>query len=293
MTAFAFNLVKINGNLLPGVRQPSFQRREKQAVSESDGTIWQTSAPVIRAAPMARFSTVAVRSLFNLMGTATRPPHIALDGVNGLELIGAKINASTPGYDGASVHASRKGALGLIMLSSLTWRPGDVAEATCDAYWRTASGATDPILPATVALPSIPINTEQLVLSSVSTVPAGKILSLDIGIAHQVENNDDMCFDLGLPFPVLLKQPGVGGAVEIQGTIETTDLTSVLSNGVIASTFTVLNHNGVGLSSQTATLTVNSAQIREEEIAGKPSSRRISFRGTWDGTSFPITATTA
>lgn len=292
MTAFAFRVVKINGTLLPGVRLPDFQRREKQMPSEADGSIYQTSSPVLRAAPMARWATIAVKTLWGLFGTATRPPYILLDGTNGLELIGPKINATTPGYDATAVHASRKGLSGLIMLAGLSWRPGDVVEATVEAFWTTSAGGTDPITSAAVALPTIPVNTEQLVLSSVSGIPSTRIASLDVAITHQVENNDEtICYNAGLPFPVLLKQPGVGGSVEVIATFETTDLTTTISNGTVVITMGVLNHNGVGLAAGTAVMTINSPQIREEQISGSPASRRVTVRGTWDGTNFPVALT--
>lgn len=289
MSAFAFNLVRLNNTMLTGIRSPSFQPRETQMPSETDGTIYQTSSPVIRAAPMARFSTIAVRSLFSLFGS-TRPPYVAMDGTNGLELIGAQIGTNVPGYASGTVHARRQGLNGLVALSGLSWRPRDVVEATVDAYWIAAAGGTNPVPPTTIALPTIPVNTEQLVLTGVSGIPATRITSLDLSITHQIENNDEsICYNTGLPYPILTKQPGVGGTVEIIQTVETLDLTTTLSNGTVTSTFGVLNHNGLGLGASTAFFTLNNPQIREEEVAGKPATRRITIRGTWDGTNSPIT----
>lgn len=294
MTAFAFNAVKLNNAFLKGIRQPDFQVREKQVVSDTDGSIWQTSAPVIRAAPMAKFDTVAVKALFALMGTSSFPPFVALDGTNGLELLGLKINPTGPGYDATAVHASRKCLNGLLMLSGLSWKPGEVLSASVDAYLLATAGGTNPVVASTVALPSIPVNTEQLVLSSISGIPSTRIAAWDVAIAHQVENNDEqVCYNHGLPYPVLAKQPGTGGAVEIILTVETTDLTTAVTNGAVTSTFGVLNHNGVGLAAGTATVVLNNPQIREESIGSKPAMRKITIRATWDGTTQPITIATA
>lgn len=294
MTAFAFNVVKLNNAFLKGIRQPDFQVREKQAVSDTDGSIWQTSAPVIRAAPMARFDTVAAKALFVLMGTSSFPPFVALDGTNGLELLGLKINATGPGYDATSVHASRKCLNGLLMLADLSWKPGEVLTATAEAYLIATVGSTNPVVASTIALPTVPVNTEQLVLSTISGIPSTRIASWDVSISHQVENNDEqICYNHGLPYPVLAKQPGTGGAVEVLLTIETTDLTTAISNGTVVSTFAVLNHNGVGTSAGTATVTLNNPQIREEGITGKPAMRKIVIRATWDGSTQPITIATA
>ena len=294
MTAFAFSIVKINNVAQFGVRSPDYQPREKQLPADQDGTVWQTSSPVIRAAPMLKWSTVAVKTLLALFGTTSRPPYVALDGVNGIEVIGAKINATGPGYDATAVHASRKCLNGLVMLAGLSWKPGDVVEASCEAFLTGTAGGTNPVVTATVAAPTIPVNTEQLVLSSITGIPSTRILSLDVAISHQVENNDDViCYNAGLPYPLLCKQPGVAGPVEWLATFETTDLTTALTNGTITVVFGVLNHNGVGLAAGTATLVLNNCQIREEGIAGKPGSRKVTARATWDGTSYPGTIATA
>lgn len=296
MSAFAFSLVKANNAFITGIKSPSYERREQFGIAAQDGTLYQTSAPVIRAAPKATFTTVAIKALFTVLGSGGALPFVALDGTNGCELIGTKINTTGPGYDTAAVHASRKGVAGMIFLSGIRWSPGQIAEAMCDVFWTTAAGGTDPVVPASIALPTIPVNTEQLVLST-CTVPAGalsRIQSLDLSIAHQAENNDDaICFNTGLPFPVLLKQAGIGGAAEVMLTIETLDLTTVMSNGTVTLVFGVLNHNGVGLAAGTATVVINSAVVREDTISGTPAGRRITIRGTWDGTTKPVTTATA
>lgn len=296
MSAFAFNLVRLNNAFITGIKSPSYERREQFAIATQDGTLYQTSAPVIRAAPKATFTTVAVKALFTLFGGAGALPFVVMDGTNGCELIGTKINTAGPGYDATAVHASRKGVAGMVFLSGIRWSPGQIAEAMCDVLWTTAAGGTDPVVIATVALPTIPVNTEQLVLST-CTVPAGvlsRITSLDLAVTHQAENNDDaICFSTGLPFPMLLKQAGVGGSAEIVLTIETLDLTTVMTNGTVTVVFGVLNHNGVGLAAGTATITINAAQIRADTISGMPGVRRITVRGTWDGTNRPMTITTA
>jgi hypothetical protein len=299
MTAFAFNLVRLNNTLLSGVRQPDFQRREKYAPLETDGTLYQTSRPVIRAAPMAGFTTVAFRALVQSLTATSGIPYTLLDGTNGLELIGAKINPTSPGYDSTvSVHARRQHLNGLLMLKGISWRPGDVAEASVEAFFTSAAGGTDPTVGTSITLPAIPTGTEQLVLSGITmpggTISATRVTGFDLSINHQVENNDDaICFNTGLPFPILLKQPGVGGTAEIGLSLEVLDLTGTLANGAVSAVFTRLAHNGVGLTTGTVTIALANCQIREAGIGSKPGARKLDIFPTFDGTTAAFTATAA
>lgn len=297
MTAFAFNLVRLNNtgnNLLKGIRQPDFQRREKYAPLETDGTLYQTSRPVIRAAPIASFSTVAMRTLVSSLTSAAGIPYQLLDGTNGCELIAGKINPSGPGYEAGSVHARRRYLNGLLMIKGISWRPGDVAEMAAEAFFTAAAGSTDPLTADAIALPTIPVGTEQLVLSSITmpggTISATRVMGYDLSINHQVENNDEsICYNTGLPFPLILKQPGVGGTAEIGLSLEVLDLTGTLANGNVSATFTQLTHNGVGLAATGITVALGNCQIREAGISGKPGARKLDIFPTWDGTTQALT----
>lgn len=297
-SSFAFNMVKLNGSLLTGISSPSFDRREIEKPLAHDATLHQTGASVIRTAPMASFTTVAMRALFSILGTGDEVPFIALDGTNGLELIGGKIATAAPGYLGTSTHASRKMASGDAYLRRVSWTPGDVARAEMEVFGIGATGSTDPAASATVALPTLPTNTEQMVLSGLSLngFAPTEIASLDIQITHQGENNDDeICYNTGLPHPVLCKRAGVGGATEVILTAEILDLTSTWTNGAVAAVFTSLATQSVGLGSPTATVTINTPLIREKIIRGedgRPAKRQITARGLFDGTNRPITITT-
>jgi len=295
---FAFSLVKLNGSLLTGISSPTYDRRESHSPLGDDGTLHQTGDGVIRAAPMARFTTKAIRALFIALGTTGQVPFVALDGTNGIELIGTKISTTAPGYDATSVHASRKGPKGELYLKSLRYSPGDVAEAECEAFFFSSAGGTDPITVATVALPTLAANTEQLVLSAltIGATPITKLRSFEVSIDHRGENNvQDHCYDSGLPFPVLTTKAGVNGQTEIIVTIETTDLTTSYANGTVTAAFTVVNNLGIGLAATTATMTINGSIVREDAISGakgQAGGRRISIRGTFDGTNRPCTIAT-
>ncbi len=299
--AFAFNKVRVNSStLLTGVTSPSAEQRETQKVLAADGTLHQTGAGVIRRAPKIGFQTVSVIAAFTLLGTGDEIPYLALDGSNGIEAIGGKINPAAPGYLGTSTHASRKMIGGAIVLAALSWSPGDVVRVTLEAYGFSVNGTTAAMAEATIAAPTEVQNTEQMVVSTITLagVSITRAASVELAVTHQVENNDEeICYSLGLPEPVALKQPGVGGQTEVILTVETLDLTTALTTaGTCTVVMTRLNHNGVGYDTETATVTLNSALIREEVVRGEDSragKRRITCRGTFDGTNRPLTITTA
>jgi hypothetical protein len=300
MPAFAFNLVRLNNasTMLGGISSPNLDRRENEVALSNDGTLHQTGAAVIRSAPMVSFTSVAVRALFIALGTGDEIPFVALDGTNGIELFGAAINTAGPGYLGSSVHAKRQMLNGGMFLRRVSWSPGDIARAEVDVYGLSSNGTTNPVTASTAALPTIPTNTEQLVLASVvlNALSLTNVSSFDCSITHQGENNDeDICFSTGLPYPILMKQAGVGGATEVTITIETLDLTSSWTNGTVVATFKPLLNRGVGLDTTTAVITLNTPTIRETIIRGedgRAAKRQLVCRGLFDGTNKPLTITT-
>ncbi len=302
MTGFAFNIVRINAaaNVQTGIKAPSFQRREQYAPMGADGTLHITSDAVMRAAPMASWRTVSVRSLVALLAGSAELPMVALDATNGLELIAGQINTAGPGYLAGSTHARRQMLRGQIYLSGLSWSPGNPLEAAVEAFGISTAGGTDPVGSTAVqALPTLAVNTEQLALSSLTVggTPVTRVQSYEVQIAHRCENNvEPLCFDAGLPFPVMLAEAGVNGQSEIIATIDTLDLTTVFSSGAVVAAFKTLTALGVGLTSNTTTATLNSSLIREETIEGangQPAGRRLTIRATFDGTNRPLTLANA
>lgn len=299
MTAFNFSLAALNGTTLTGLRSARLDRRETQSPIGTDGTLHQTSAAVIRAAPMASLTTISVRALLAILGTSGQVPFVALNGSTGLVMYGPKISTTGPGYDGSTVHKTCTAANGMLFLDRVSWSPGQVAEATASVFFTSSSGSTNPVADSTAALPTLPVNTEQMVLSSltINATSVSRCASLEVAIAHRAENNDEaVCYNQGLPYPILLTQAGVAGQTEIMVTIDTLDLTTAFTNGTVVIGFTSLSHLGVGLGSNTATITINGVLAREQEIAGEsgqPARRQILIRGTFDGTNRPLTVATA
>ena len=297
MTAFNFSLAAINGTTQAGIRQGTLDRREQQAPQSTDGTLYETTAAVIRAAPMARLTTLAVRTLFTTLGTGDPSPFVALNGSTGLVMYGGLINSAGPGYAAGS--AKIVTALnGFVFLDSLRWSTGQPAEAEVSVYLTSSNGTTAPTTDSTGSIPTLPFNQEQLVLSAltVNSVSMARVRSIDLQLNHRCDNNADEAFLQGLPYPTQCAQAGVSGPIEVIMNIETLDLTATVGNGAVVATFTRLAHLGVGLGSDTATVTINGVLAREQTLqgeSGSPAVRQIQIRGTFDGTNLPVTIATA
>lgn len=299
MTAFAFNAVRFNNSLLGGITSPSFDRRESQLRRGDDGQVHQTLAHIVRAAPRAGFETVACRALAAILGTGDETPFIALDGTNGLELLGLKLNTAGPGYASGSVHARRKGASGHLYLDGLTWSPGDVARMRASAFFTSSGGSTDPITTDTTTAPTLPVNTEQMVLTSltIASTAATRVQSFDLAIDHRAENNvESVCFSTGLPYPLIVAGAGINGPVDTTLSVDVLDLdTSYGSSGTVVAVFTSLSNLGVGIGSATMTVTLSNCTIREETVSGgegQAGTRRLTIKPTYNGSTVPLALTT-
>src|ERR1035437_3983797 len=103
-------------------------------------------------------------------------------------MVGLRINtAGGVGRDTGNVHARRKFAAGLLCLNQLSWQPGGLLEASCSAFATSAAGGTDPVVADTVAAPTVPVNTERLVLTglTIGALSFTRVSSFAVGIGHR------------------------------------------------------------------------------------------------------------
>jgi hypothetical protein len=300
MTVYNANLLRLNGSVLSGIKSAGLDRRETHVTLDADGALHQTGDAVIRAAPTARFTTSAARALVALLNPQAGHalPYLALDAANGIELVQAKVDDAAPGYKTGTVHGSRKMVRGQLMIDSLRWQSGGTLEASATVFGLSADGTTDPVAVSTIALPALPVATEQLVLSAITLngVSIPKVRSVEITYGHKTENNAAECYLASLPYPTMLMQAGVAGPSEITFAIELLDFGATIGNGVLSCTFTALTNLGVGLGTNTLTALVNGSIARDEGLDGSngtPGARRITGRGTFDGTTKPWGLTVA
>jgi hypothetical protein len=298
---FAFNAVRLNNSLVAGVTAPDFDRREERLEAGNDGQLHLTTAAVHRAAPRAGWTMLAGRALFTLLGTGDEVPYVAMNGTHGLELLGLKRASDGVGYASGTVHPRRQGVSGLVALAGISWRPRAPMQFAVNAFWSSAAGGTDPIGAGDlVAAPTLPLNQEQLGLTSVlfgATEWAPKCGALDISIEHKIENNvDPTCYNAAQPFPVQIVGPGIAGPARIGFAFDTEDLDTAIGTPTSLTILgNVYNHLGVGLGSTGISIVLSKPLIRELSIPGQEGAaamRRIMAVPTYDGSTRPITITT-
>ena len=292
MSAYGLQAVTIDSTVLSGIKSYSFDRRERMLDAQTDGTLHQTFHAAKRAAPKVDFSTVAVESLMGLLTGSLDAPMKNI--ATAADFIFALQASATPGYGGT--HRGIRLTKGHIYLTGLKWAPGgDGLEAACSAFGLSADGTTDPV---TLITPTLPVVTPAEVFTLTSLTLGGqtvtKCQNLDIGIDPKGENNvEDVCYDLGLPFPKEMAVAGAAGPIEVSATVELLDqAVAPTTSGTLVAVFTQFAF-GATLAVNTLTVTINAAQIREESrTAGRPSSRRFKVLGRHDGTNRPLTITT-
>jgi hypothetical protein len=292
MSAYGLQAITIDATVLTGIRAYSLDRRERMLDAAADGTLHQTMHAAKRAAPKVDFSTVAVESLMGLLTGSLDAPMRNIG--SAADFIFALRAASAPGYGGT--HRGIRLAKGHIYLNGLKWSPGgDGLEAACSAFGLSTDGTTDPVALITPTLPTVtPIEVFTLTSLTLGGLAITKCQSLDITIDAKADNGvEDVCFDLGLPFPKEMAVAGAAGPIEVSATVEGLDMAgSPSTSGSLVAVFTQYAFGG-HLGANTITVTINAGQIREEgRTGGRPSSRRWKVMGRHDGTNRPLTITT-
>lgn len=283
----------IDGTNLTGIKSYTLDRRERNLNGDNDGLLHQTMHAAKRAAPKIDFSTVAVESLMGLLTGSLDAPMRSI--ATAADFIFPQKGASAPGYSGT--HRGVRLAKGHIYLDGLKWSPAaDGLEAGCSAFGLSADGLTDPVELITPSLAAItPVEVFTLTALELGGVDILKCSNWDLTIAHKGENNvEEVCYDLGLPFPKDMQVAGAAGPIEVSGVIEGLDQSiSPTTSGTMVAEFTQYAFGG-SLGTNKLTVTVNAAMIREVTRTGnRTSGRRWAFFGRHDGTNRPLTISTA
>jgi hypothetical protein len=87
---FAIQSVKLNNTYYTGIQGHGGDYGVEIVSPESDGVVHETLHSIGRLSPRASFSTLAVATMFGALNDSTDAPMKALDGTNGLIMVGAK-----------------------------------------------------------------------------------------------------------------------------------------------------------------------------------------------------------
>jgi hypothetical protein len=296
MSIFAFEFVSINGTAYAGVSDASLDFRETVLAEGESGQTQQTFAGVVQGAPMARFTAKALGTLAGLL-QAGAVPYIT---PTALVCTAPSVAQAAPGYQASAGQSYTFVVPGtfkpIIVPERISWQMGQAAEIVCAAYAVSADGSTAPITQAgAAAVPTVTGLGQRYGLASATlagTALAG-LQSVEISIGHQIENNRPECFNVGLPWPTLLSQPGVGGPTEITATLRLANLAQGIASGNLVLVFQQMANTGVGLAGGTLTVTLRSGLARAQQVSGKPGMIDVLVHGTFDGTNATLSLVAA
>lgn len=294
MSRFAIQQLRLNNTLYPGVSGQQVDRGLDVLSDGSDGTVNETTHHVVRRKPAAEISTLSLKALVTALNGGTDFPVLALDGVNGLEMFGARQASNAVGFTAGSVHVRRQGLRGVVWLGGVRWSLGRPAEAMLRAMFFSPDGTTEAITEsAVVALPTAPFPDFGFTLSALNV--AGAALTAVNSVELAIDPKFDWDHSAGLPEPTSIIGAGSNGRLAITAKIDAGDIDLGAGSGATSIAFRRYAIGG-GLGTDTVTFTLNSAFSSEDQVGGangSPMSRALMVRTRHDGINKPLTWATA
>jgi hypothetical protein len=287
MSRFVIQQARVNEVLYPGIAGWVANPAPEINSDALDGVVHETAHHVMRTAPTADLTTRNLAIISALTGS-TDAPILALDGTNGLELIGGKANSLAPDYLSGSVHVCRKMAHGVLVFTDLSWSKGGKAEVKLKGYGTSADGTTAAMTATAVALPTAPVPDYGYILSA---------LTLNGSVVRTVESLNITCdpraaheYQAGLPEPVDVSMAPVNGPVQWRLNASIGDCDTGSGTGAVVAVFTRLTTGG-GLGSATLTFTFNANWSQEESLGGQAGgsmTRALIVRPRLSGSTKPV-----
>ncbi len=201
-----------------------------------------------------------------------------------------KAASNAPGYSASSVHVTKTGLNGVVVMESVKWGLGQAAEMSLRALFKSTDGTTDPITTATnVALPTQSTNTEAFTLSAM-TLNGSTVDSCE-SVELTVDHKFDQSFSTGLPYPLDIFGAGPNGRASIRLNADIRDVGFAEGSGAVSLVFTNLANGGT-LGANTVTLTLTGGWALEENITGGNSgamTKRMVVRPYYNGSTKPLT----
>jgi hypothetical protein len=292
MSRFAIQQIRLYNVLYPGISGWNVTPGVDVNSDQLDGTVHETAHHGMETAPTADMTTRNLGFIANL-ASSTDVWLQTLDGVNGLELIGAKAVSQGPGYQGGSVHLSRKGLRGVLLGTGVQWSKKGKAELALRAMFISADGTTAALAPSAIALPTLPTPDFGYKLTAL-TINGSSIPAVD-SVNITCDPKAEFDYQAGNPEPVDVLMAGVNGAVVWRLNASVGDCDLGAGTGAVAAVFTRLAQGG-GLGANSLTVTFNSNWSIEEGVGGVAASsmaRQLVVRPRYNGATRPVTWTVA
>jgi len=269
---FAIQAVKLNNVLLSGIQGHAADYGRTVRSRASDGIVQPTFRQITRLAPRAQFSTLSLKTFFDALNDSLDAPMKKLDATNGLQLVGARADASLPGYASGSVHEALTALRGVLYATGLTWGgPDDEAVLSLAAYFISSNGTVDALIPSQVALPTQPIPTERFDLTSLTI--GGTAVDGVSGFALSIDPKPRFRHNQGKVYPEAVFCAGVNDPVDVSLRFQVADLALARTIGALATAaqvvavFSNFNQNSATRGANTVTLTLNNCLVHHTDAA--------------------------
>lgn len=285
--------VSINGTIIQGISKTSRDLRVVEKDDAHSGSIHLTESKVVRAAPMAQFSSLCAFAVLAILDNENTP---MVDlATTGFKMIAPAGSDEGPDHAAAG-HILSTTLLGQAYLDKLSWtKGGNGLEAQVTVYGRSPDGIVKPTIDTEVTEFPAVTNGEIYTLVSL-TLPTNKTVSAEsvtIDFAHGAENSSDQSFHNGLPYPVHVIAPGSGPNIKISASIEITDLgLSPDETGAVVFVFKKYGIGGALSDENTKTITLNGCRIKRGPVnwgGSGQATRTITVTATRNDTTMPFT----
>lgn len=295
----ALQVVDVDGTEIKGTSRRSFMPRTEHMPQATSGTIHQTGHKVLGGAPKLMIPTTDLVSVWSLLSAGADIPYKEVGTALKWYYALADDTAGNVGYKAGATHTQRSCAKAGLVLSRLGYRRGSYVDMDLEAFiWDGAgNGNTQPWTDSSVALPTVPAWDNGYVLDTLTvggqTVTDG-LVSLELTIDHQVENNAVGCFYNGRPWPTRIRKPGSAGAIAMRMILILQDIDLAVASGDVVALFKDVAASG-GLGSTGKQLSFNGIinPWREiEDASGDPSTMTYLCLGYYDGSNKPLTLST-
>lgn len=296
LTEFGILHAELNGSSLNGAQGQAADHGSQIRSPSSDGSVQETLHYIPRYTPRADMSSLAIKTIMDLLNGSVYAPIKALNGTTGLALYGAKVASDAPAYASGTVHEKLVATHGVLAATGLSWQQDAEAVLSLAAILRSNDGGdSGPWTGSQATLPTIPTNEEAwtvtgLVIPTLAASGIDGLQSVELSMNPGIEPR----WNGSKPYPSLIRGGGANGPVQHRLSFSSSDQTlqRTLAGGVAYAGAVVLTltkySQGAGLSATTFAFTLNDCLIVNADALsgqqGSPQATNFQVIPRFDGT---------